>query len=375
MIDDLFGEKAGIDLFALTPTAAAQRRSDEAASEIAAIPSAAVDGSFVPNPAYCAPWAAAAAGAGTPAAASLAMAQSQLTWVGRLMGVSIRTKACLDFDLAPIVWKLMAHEAVTVDDVVSVDYKLGQHLRTVAAWAPAAPAGGAGAAAAAAAAGGDDPAAAFAANFAGLRFVMPDVAAMPGASPDAGTPLVPGGATLPVTLANRAAYVSAVVEAVAARYRAGTDLILHGVSCIIPERALRLCTWKELQRLTCGESDIDLVVLRRNTAYDSRGVYSDTHPNIIRFWTVMESLTPEQKRNFVRFAWGRSKLPRGAWPKNYKGEQVKFKIVPKLNSTGLPLAHTCFFLIELPVYPDLETMRSRLTVALTYGATEGFLIA
>jgi hypothetical protein len=67
-------------------------------------------------------------------------------------------------------------------------------------------------------------------------------------------------------------------------------------------------------------------------------------------------------------------LPRGKWPMNSKGSQVRFKIVPKLNSTGLPLAHTCFFLIELPVYPSLDVMRQRLLTAITWGAGEGFLI-
>lgn len=90
---------------------------------------------------------------------------------------------------------------------------------------------------------------------------------------------------------------------------------------------------------------------------------------------VMEEWTQEQRKSFLRFAWGRSKLPRGKWPVNYKGEQVKFKIVPKQNYTGLPLSHTCFFLIELPSYPSKEMMRQRMLTALTYGAGEGFLIA
>lgn len=38
--------------------------------------------------------------------------------------------------------------------------------------------------------------------------------------------------------------------------------------------------------------------------------------------------------------------------------QVRFRIVPKFNSDGLPLAHTCFFLIELPMYKSLEQMRA-----------------
>jgi len=71
----------------------------------------------------------------------------------------------------------------------------------------------------------------------------------------------------------------------------------------------------------------------------------------------------------------RSKLPRGVWPKNSKGEQVKFKIVPKAGYVGLPLAHTCFFLLECGTgYTSYEAMRRSFVTAILYGASEGFLI-
>ena len=90
----------------------------------------------------------------------------------------------------------------------------------------------------------------------------------------------------------------------------------------------------------------------------------------------MRELTPEQRRNFVRFAWGRSRLPRGRWPLQSNGQQVKFTILPRKNhTTGIPLAHTCFFIIELPEYTSYETCKRMLTLAVTYGAGEAFLIA
>ena len=68
----------------------------------------------------------------------------------------------------------------------------------------------------------------------------------------------------------------------------------------LAERALRLCGWRDLHRLVCGEDEIDLEVLKRNTDYDSRGFYSWEHANIRAFWDVLASFSPEQKRNFVR---------------------------------------------------------------------------
>ena len=158
-------------------------------------------------------------------------------------------------------------------------------------------------------------------------------------------------------------------------YAPAAAALRRGLCGVLPERALRLCTWVDLQRLACGESEIDIGVLRRNTVYDSRGIFHEGHPIIRWFWAIMDSLSPEQKRNFVRFAWGRSKLPRGAWPRNYKGEQVKFKIVPKQGYVGLPLSHTCFFLLECGTgYASYDAMRRAFITAITYGAGEGFSI-
>ena len=150
----------------------------------------------------------------------------------------------------------------------------------------------------------------------------------------------------------------------------------HGMAAVVPSRALALCGWRDMLRLVCGDAAIDIENLYRNTKYDSNKYYHEQHPVIINFWKAMRELTPEQKRNFVRFAWGRSRLPRGKWPINSSGAQVKFTIVPrKGHLTGIPLSHTCFFLIELPEYPTLALLRKNLLLAITYGAGEGFLIA
>ena len=104
--------------------------------------------------------------------------------------------------------------------------------------------------------------------------------------------------------------------------------------------------------------------------------YSDEHPVVKFFWRALRELTPEQRRNFVRFAWGRSRLPRGKWPLQANGQPVRFTVVPKRNvHHGIPLAHTCFFLIELPEYQDYDTCKRMLQLAVTYGAGEAFLIA
>lgn len=64
---------------------------------------------------------------------------------------------------------------------------------------------------------------------------------------------------------------------------------------------------------------------------------------------------------FLRFAWGRSRLPAGG----------KFTEKMRIDATSndithLPQAHTCFFSIELPAYNSLEMMRDKIVKAITF---------
>ena len=134
--------------------------------------------------------------------------------------------------------------------------------------------------------------------------------------------------------------------------------------------------WRDLRRLACGEPSVDLDTLLANTKYDNAGMYHAAHPVVKWFWQAMRSLSPEQLSQFVRFAWGRPNLPRGKWPLQANGQPVRFTVVPQRGRhKGLPLAHTCFFLIELPEYRNFEDLRHALTTAITWGAGEAFLIA
>ncbi len=61
--------------------------------------------------------------------------------------------------------------------------------------------------------------------------------------------------------------------------------------------------------------------------------------------------------------WGpRSRLPlERRWPKTFK---IQRRVV---GDDSLPLAHTCFFSIELPPYSTEAIMRQRLLTAIHFG--------
>ncbi len=113
--------------------------------------------------------------------------------------------------------------------------------------------------------------------------------------------------------------------------------------------------------LVGGPPGVDIELLERHTVYDG---YSASHPVIKRFWRVFASFTEEERSMYVRFAWGRSRLPSGS---------ARWTSKHKLSSRGrddrkLPVSHTCFFHVELPEYSTDELMRWGLTIAIHYGA-------
>jgi len=122
---------------------------------------------------------------------------------------------------------------------------------------------------------------------------------------------------------------------------------------------------KDLQLLVCGEADVDLGTLRRHTKYGAGVLESQRHVKF--FWDVLRSFTPEERRLFLTFVWGRNRLPltEQDW-----GDTVMR--VHELNTTNLrgtadqffPVSHTCFFSIEWPAYSNASIARDKLLYAI-----------
>ena len=69
--------------------------------------------------------------------------------------------------------------------------------------------------------------------------------------------------------------------------------------------------------------------------------YSEGHPSIKIFWEAFHQLTEDEKRTFLIFLTGSSRVPLG-------GLTINIKFV-NVSPDYLPVAHTCFNLLDLPV--------------------------
>jgi hypothetical protein len=273
---------------------------------------------YIPNPASRSP-----------------LAIQMFEFVGKLMGVSLRTKATLPFNFPSLVWKGCVGGTIEVSDIESIDQVLTQTLRVLV-----------------------DPQL----SESDFEQALPEDVCFTTTTGDGATEveLVPGGATKRVTFSNRAEYSELVIQFRIHEFDAQLAAIRRGLATVIPLHTLQLFTWQQIEELIAGKPEIDLEYLKAHTEY--RG-YSPSSPVISYFWKTMEMLSQVERSQFIRFVWGRSRLPlKGRpWPQTFKIQRCAG------GDEMLPSTHTCFFSIELPEYSSESVCHNRLVTAINYG--------
>ena len=249
---------------------------------------------YVPSPSHASP-----------------MAIQMLEFVGKLMGVSLRTKATLPFNFPSLVWKGVVGATLEASDLEAVDQVLTQTLKQLC-----------------------DPSL----DEESFKAALPEEATFTTNAGDGGSvvELVPGGGAKSVTFSNRGEYAQLVTDFRLHEMDRQLAAMRRGLATVAPLRILQLFTWEEVEELVAGKPTIDLADLKRHTEY--RG-YSANSKVVKYFWTTMEGLTQPERSQFIRFVWGRSRLPlKGRpWPQTFKIQRCAG------GDTMLPATHTCFF--------------------------------
>ena len=174
--------------------------------------------------------------------------------------------------------------------------------------------------------------------------------------------LLPNGAALDVTFDNRHEFCDALLNARLHEATLQCDAMLQGLSYLIPQRILTLFTWQQLELLACGSREIDLELLRTKTKYGV-GV-SPTQRHVRYLWQVLRKFSQENRAKFLRFVWGRTRLP--ATPAEWGDLRFTLHTRHTPNAdAAYPVAHTCFFSLELPAYSSYAICHERLLYAIT----------
>lgn len=270
-------------------------------------------------------------------ATSLAMFE----FLGQLMGVAIRTKCPLELSLPSLVWKPLVGHAVEFGDVEDVH----------------------------------ESARLFVSRLKGMMTnpdltpenwprVVEKIGLTYSTVGFAGTTvdLFASGSDVPVSWEGRQEYLRLLKAHRVSECAIQVAAIARGLATQVPRHLLSLFTWQELELMVCGRTTVDLALLKSCTVYGERVSASDL--TIRYFWSALESFSEAERVMYLRFVWGRSRLPLTA-----AGFTRKHKISYLLKDrpdSYLPVAHTCFLSLDLPRYSSKTVLREKLLYAITH---------
>lgn len=125
-----------------------------------------------------------------------------------------------------------------------------------------------------------------------------------------------------ITRENKQEYLSASATYRLNEFNKQTEWVRNGMSMVVPVPLLSLFTGPELENTVCGNPEISVESLRSITTY--RGI-EPLAPLVKWFWQVLEEFTNLERSLFLRFVWGRTRLPRTAL--DFKGKDFIFQVM------------------------------------------------
>jgi E3 ubiquitin-protein ligase HUWE1 len=179
--------------------------------------------------------------------------------------------------------------------------------------------------------------------------------------------LKPGGSDITVTQQNKVEYIQLSVDFWLTKHiKAPLDAFCDGFHSLIPVEELRRFTPGELDLLICGVPEIKVEDLRRSTQY--LRPFTDSHPTIQMFWSVVGRMNGETLAKLLMFVTGSSQVPAAG----FSGLAKPFTIGPAQGKGGLPCAHTCWNQIDMPLFRNERELEKKLRWAIEECSTFGF---
>uniref|UniRef100_A0A8B9KXV1 HECT and RLD domain containing E3 ubiquitin protein ligase 4 n=1 Tax=Astyanax mexicanus TaxID=7994 RepID=A0A8B9KXV1_ASTMX len=198
-----------------------------------------------------------------------------------------------------------------------------------------------------------------------LKELMPDVVENFGATEV--LELVPNGMDINVNNHNRQDFVNAYVDYIFNTSVAQLFNAFHaGFHKVCGGNVLELFQPNELQAMVIGNTNYDWKELEQSAEY--KGEYWAGHPTIKLFWEVFHELPLEKKKQFLLFLTGSDRIPILGM------KSLALVIQPTGGGEHyLPVAHTCFNLLDLPKYNSRQILQEKLLKAIEHN--QGFNLA
>uniref|UniRef100_A0A6Q2ZJH9 HECT domain-containing protein n=1 Tax=Esox lucius TaxID=8010 RepID=A0A6Q2ZJH9_ESOLU len=250
--------------------------------------------------------------------------------IGIVCGLAIYNSTVVDLHFPLVLYKKLLDVAPSLEDLKELSPTEGRSLQQLLDYE------------------GDDVEETFCLNFAVTReyYGLTEV-----------KELIPGGDSITVDKGNRKEFVEAYLKYVFEdSVRELYSAFSSGFLKVCGGKILSLFQPSELMAMVVGNNNYNWEEMEKNAVY--KGEYSATHPTMRMFWEVFHEFPLEKKKQFLLFLTGSDRIP-------IHGME-SLRIVVQSTSAEehyLPVAHTCYNLLDMPRYQTKETLRRRLTQA------------
>lgn len=257
--------------------------------------------------------------------------------IGTLCGLAIYNFTIIDLHFPLALFKKLLKKQVLLDDLLELMPDVGRNLQSLLEYE------------------GDDFEDLFCLNFEIMQDLYGETKPVE---------LCPGGKNKEVDNGNKHEYVNLYVDfllnkSVHEQFTAFSE----GFHSVCGGVVLDLFHPQELQAMVVGNENYDFEELEKNTTY--KGEYFRQHKTINFFWEVFHEMSLVDKKKFLLFLTGSDRIP------VFGMKYLKMIIQPTGGGEDfLPVAHTCFNVLDLPKYTTRETLKQKLLLAIQQ--TEGF---
>nr|CRZ22090.1 Bm8133 [Brugia malayi] len=168
------------------------------------------------------------------------------------------------------------------------------------------------------------------------------------------------GAEIPVNQANKLEFVQLYIkkrleEGCYGEIGRQMRSFAEGFGSVMHSKIMNFFQPQELMEMVVGNENYDWNLFRKNAEY--KGVYHARHEAILCFWEVFFEFNIVERKKFLQFLMGTTRIPIQGM------SAVQIRIQP-CDEKALPVAHTCFNLLDLPNITDRQEMRRRLLICL-----------
>jgi E3 ubiquitin-protein ligase HERC2 len=202
-------------------------------------------------------------------------------FIGIIMGIGLLSSNIIELDFPSIVWKKIVNKKVGIEDLEIIDHEFYNSIISLREIDKK---------------GIDKD------NFNDYIFNNFTTKSSEGLEVE----IIKNGRFKKVTFENRFDYVDLILNYRINEFNYQIEAIKTGLFSIIEPRFFSIFTWIEIENLICGSPDIDINILKKHTIYEG---YNINSREIKDFWSILLSFTKKERSNYIRFVWGRSRLP------------------------------------------------------------------